>query len=215
MAKLTIEDLPWEEMKQLGITKEVLEKTNNLETLLNYGKTDLLAIKGKLPNVEITGGHAKFFMRSNSEGKPELRVELCRKFPNFKSAIYGQYLTEEQQNTIKDGGCAKLTCNTSNGELNLLVSLDKDTNQLNHVEVGKAHVPDKIAGAEISQMQKDMLLGGMKVKIDGMKNKEGQAINASVAYNAVTKGLVFIFDNNEGRTVDKSNKRTVKKTQNL
>lgn len=207
MAKLTIEDLPWEEMAQLGITREVLEKTNNLDTLLNYGKTDLLAIKGKLPNIEITGGHAKFFMRSNADGKPELRVELCRKFPNFKSAIYGQFLSEAQQNAIKEGGCARLTCSTSNGELNLLVSLDKDTNQLNHVEVGKAHIPDKIAGANITPAQKELLLGGMKVKIDGMKNKEGKGINASVAYNAATKGLVFIFDNNEDRQLKKAAQR--------
>ena len=55
MGRLKEENIPWDALAKLGITKETLESTDNLNNLLNYNKTSLLAIKGKLPNIEITG----------------------------------------------------------------------------------------------------------------------------------------------------------------
>ena len=203
MARLKLENIPWDALAKLGITKEILEQTNNLENLLNYNKTSLMAIKGKLPNIEITGGHAKLMMRNNEKGEPELRLELVRKYPNLKGAIYGTYLNDTQKQQILDGGCANVKCNTKNGELSLLVSLDSDTNQLNHVDASKVSIQDKMAGVTLSNEQKDELLKGNSIKLDGMKKKSGEIFSARVAYNTVNKSLVFLAEKAKSQTESK------------
>lgn len=214
MAKLSVENIPWNDLQKIGITKEALEKTNNLDNLLNYGKTSLMAIKGKLPGIEITGGHAKLFMRNREDGTPELRMELVRKFPNLKTAIYGTYLTDEQKKAITDGGCANIKCSTKNGDLNLLVSLDTDTNQLNYIEASKAYIPDSIAGVKLSDAQKQELKNGNKVLVQGMKNKDGESFDAHISYNAANKGLNFI--SNKSETTEKNTqKKSAKSSKNI
>lgn len=203
MARLKMENIPWDALAKLGITKEILEQTNNLENLLNYNKTSLMAIKGKLPNIEITGGHAKLMMRNNAKGEPELRLELVRKYPNLKGAIYGTFLSDAQKQQILDGGCANVKCNTKNGELSLLVSLDSDTNQLNHVDASKVSIQDKMAGVTLSSEQKDELLKGNSIKLDGMKKKSGETFSARVAYNTVNKSLVFLAEKAKSQTESK------------
>lgn len=203
MARLNLENIPWDALAKLGITKEILEQTNNLDNLLNYNKTSLMAIKGKLPNIEITGGHAKLMMRNNEKGEPELRLELVRKYPNLKGAIYGTYLNDTQKQQILDGGCANVKCNTKNGELSLLVSLDSDTNQLNHVDASKVSIQDKMAGVTLSSEQKDELLKGNSIKLDGMKKKSGETFSARVAYNTVNKSLVFLPEKAKSQTQSK------------
>ena len=201
MARLKLENIPWDALAKLGITKEILEQTNNLENLLNYNKTSLMAIKGKLPNIEITGGHAKLMMRNNEKGEPELRLELVRKYPNLKGAIYGTFLSDAQKQQILDG--ANVKCNTKNGELSLLVSLDSDTNQLNHVDASKVSIQDKMAGVTLSNEQKDELLKGNSIKLDGMKKKSGETFSARVAYNTVNKTLVFLPEKAKSQTQSK------------
>lgn len=213
MARLNLENIPWDALAKLGITKEILEQTNNLDNLLNYNKTSLMAIKGKLPNIEITGGHAKLMMRNNEKGEPELRLELVRKYPNLKGAIYGTYLNDTQKQQILDGGCANVKCNTKNGELNLLVSLDPDTNQLNHVDASKVSIQDKIAGVSLTGDQKKDLLNGNSVQVDGMKRKNGETFSARVAYNTVSRTLVFLPEKTKSQTQNK--KQTAKKGKNI
>lgn len=213
MARLNLENIPWDALAKLGITKEILEQTNNLDNLLNYNKTSLMAIKGKLPNIEITGGHAKLMMRNNEKGEPELRLELVRKYPNLKGAIYGTYLNDTQKQQILGGGCANVKCNTKNGELNLLVSLDPDTNQLNHVDASKVSIQDKIAGVSLTGDQKKDLLNGNSVQVDGMKRKNGETFSARVAYNTVNRTLVFLPEKTKSQTQNK--KQTAKKGKNI
>ena len=213
MGRLKEENIPWDAIAKLGITKETLESTDNLNNLLNYNKTSLLAIKGKLPNIEITGGHAKLFMRNNEKGEPELRLELVRKYPNLKGAIYGTYLTDAQKKQILDGGCANIKCNTKNGEVNLLVSLDTDTNQLNHVDASKISIQDSLAGAKLSPEQKNQLLNGDTILVTGMKRKDGESFDAKVAYNAINKGLVFLPD--KSKTQKQNMQQTTKKGKSL
>lgn len=210
MARLKEENIPWDALAKLGITKDYLVQSNNLDNLLNYQKTSLLTIKGKLPNIEITGGHAKLMMRNNENGQPELRLELVRKSPNLKGSIYGTYLDDNQKQQILNGGCANVICSTKNGDLNLLVSLDPDTNQLNHQDASKVSIQDSIAGVKLTYEQKADLKSGKQVLVTGMKKKSGETFDAKVAYNSVNKGLVFIPEKSAQKTQHQqySNKRS-------
>ena len=210
MARLKEENIPWDELAKLGITKDYLVQSNNLDNLLNYQKTSLLTIKGKLPNIEITGGHAKLMMRNNENGQPELRLELVRKSPNLKGSIYGTYLDDNQKQQILNGGCANVICSTKNGDLNLLVSLDPDTNQLNHQDASKVSIQDSIAGVKLTEEQKADLKSGKQILIAGMKKKTGETFDAKVSYNSINKGLVFIQEKNTEKTQNQqhSNKKS-------
>lgn len=213
MARLKEENIPWDALAKLGITKDYLVQSNNLDNLLNYQKTSLLSIKGKLPNIEITGGHAKLMMRNNENGEPELRLELVRKSPNLKGAIYGTYLDDTQKQQILSGGCANVICSTKNGDLSLLVSLDPDTNQLNHLDASKVSIQDSIAGVKLTDAQKADLKSGKQILVTGMQKKNGEKFDAKVSYNSVNKGLVFIQEKSLQKT--QSQQHSAKKSNGL
>lgn len=213
MARLKEENIPWDALAKLGITKDYLVQSKNLDNLLNYQKTSLLSIKGKLPNIEITGGHAKLMMRNNENGEPELRLELVRKSPNLKGSIYGTYLDDNQKQQILNGGCANVICSTKNGDLNLLVSLDPDTNQLNHQDASKVSIQDSIAGVKLTDEQKADLKSGKQILVTGMQKKNGEKFDAKVSYNSVNKGLVFISEKSLKKT--QSQQHSAKKSNGL
>jgi hypothetical protein len=83
------------------------------------------------------------------------------------------------------------------------VSLDSDTNQLNHVDASKVSIQDKMAGVTLSNEQKDELLKGNSIKLDGMKKKSGETFSARVAYNTVNKSLVFLPEKAKSQTQSK------------
>ena len=88
-----------------------------------------------------------------------------------------------------------------------------DTNQLNHVDASKISIQDSLAGAKLSQEQKNQLLNGDTILVTGMKRKNGESFDAKVAYNAVNKGLVFIPD--KSKTQKQNMQQTTKKSKSI
>ncbi|MDR0698033.1 MAG: DUF4099 domain-containing protein, partial [Tannerella sp.] len=60
--------IDWSQFERLGISRETLEKTGNLEKLLNWQKTDLLPISLKFDDVSLRTD-ARLALRENPEGK--------------------------------------------------------------------------------------------------------------------------------------------------
>lgn len=191
--RISPDDVPWTELESLGITKGLLEKTNNLEPLLNFERTSLLPIRGKLQKFEITGGDAKFFFRTVN-GKLRLRIELVRLHPNLKIPIYGTYLTPEQEtNCLKTGSAGEpIIINTKNGKIPLLVTLDKETNHLIPMEQDKVKIKDRIANVKITPEVAQLLKSGAAVMLSGLKKKDGSTFDSLVQYSTVAKDIVFV-----------------------
>lgn len=206
MEKLTPELI--EQLAKLGITEELLDKTNNLKKILSGDKTSLLNIRGKIPNFEISG-QAKLFIRNTADGVPELRVELIRRYPDLNAPVYGVRLTDEQKNVVEKGGTVKITAATKNGDIDFLVSLDRETNQLNAVNAKRVYIQKEIAGVTLTDEQKTTLQQGGKVYIEKMKNREGGEFSAYVTYNAASRGLIFLPEDEEKKKNKKSKKTKI------
>ena len=208
MEKLTPELV--EQLAKLGITEEILVKTDNLKKILAGNKTSLLNIRGKIPNFDIAG-QAKLFIRSTAEGTPELRIELIRKYPDLNAPVYGVRLSDELKAAVEKGETVKITAATKNGDIDFLVSLDNETNQLNAVNVGRVYIQNEIAGIKLTDKQKSILKQGGKVYLEKMKNRNGGEFNAYVTYNAAARGLIFLP---EGKQKKKKSKNKSQKTAN-
>lgn len=208
MSKLTVDQLPLEDLKKLGITLEVLEHTNNMNQILSGRKTNLLNIRGKALGLEISG-QAKLFLRNNAEGVPELRLELVRKCPDLQAPIYGTSLTKQQKTALADGETVKIKCNTKYGEIELLVSLDPDTSQINTMNPSKVSIPNEVAGVQLTEQQKTALADGKKILIHGMTNRNGKSFDSYISYNVALRNLVFLSGKNKKKETTNSKRQSL------
>ena len=77
----------------------------------------------------------------------------------------------------------------------MLISIDKQTNELVSVRADRVNTPDNIKGIEINEVQKKNLSEGKAVWLEGMTSKKGTEFSAYLQYNADKHGFEFRFDN--------------------
>jgi hypothetical protein len=70
----------WDKLERYGITREGLEKSGNLDKLLDYQKTNLMPIAIKLDN-ETLHSDARFSLRKQEDGTFTPSAHLIRKEP--------------------------------------------------------------------------------------------------------------------------------------
>lgn len=83
MAKIKLEEVPFEQILKLGITRKLLEQTGNLEKLLNGEKTDLIQdFKVIHAGVEKRFS-AHLILEPDTSGKPLFRIRA----PEMKEVV--------------------------------------------------------------------------------------------------------------------------------
>ncbi len=190
-------EVNWEELKKLGISKEMLKQKKCLNTLLNFGKTPLLPVKMDLQGISIDT-QARLNLRKSSERKISFAVHGIRKQPEVDKPFYGHKFTdEEKQALLKTGNLGKtIDLKKADGtKLPIYVSIDKLTNEVVGLRVEKIKIPDEIKGVALDDKQKEALKEGKAVFIEGMTSKKGTEFSAHLQVNAEKRGLEFKFNN--------------------
>ena len=190
--------IDWDNLKQFGITREQLVKTNSLEPMLNYQKSPvLLPISANFDGVKINTD-ARLSFRESPDGKLVLSVNGIQKQPELDKPFYGNTFTEEdKQNLLKHGNLGriidmKLPNNTES--IPVFVSVDKLTNELVAYRADKVKIPNEIKGVTLDETQKATLKQGGAIYVEGMTSKGGKEFNATLQVNAEKRGLEFRFD---------------------
>lgn len=190
--------IDWDNLKQFGITREQLVKTNSLEPMLNYQKSPvLLPISANFDGVKINT-NARLSFRESPDGKLALSVNGIQKQPELDKPFYGNTFTEEdKQNLLKHGNLGriidmKLPNNTES--IPVFVSVDKLTNELVAYRADKVKIPNEIKGVTLDETQKATLKQGGAIYVEGMTSKGGKEFNATLQVNAEKRGLEFRFD---------------------
>lgn len=196
--RYTPQQIDWETMSNLGLSKERLEKMNLLDPLLKGYKTNELVPISLNLGTAITRLDARLSLQSNDNGQVVVAIHGMRKEPQLNMAFFGHEFTkEDKDNLLKTGNMGRVVdlTNSKTGEaIPSIISVDRLTNELIALRTDKMKVPDEIKGVKLDEQQKQTLMQGKPLYIEAMTSKKGEPFNATVQYNADKRFIEFLFD---------------------
>jgi len=189
----------WKQFEKYGITREGLEKSGNMDKLLDYQKSDIMPVAMKFDE-ETLRSDARFSLRKQDDGTFLPNIHLIRHKPDLERPYFGIKFTEEdKQNLLKTGNLGRVAeAEFKQGEKTpVLLSLDRQTNELVAFRKEWLKVPDAYKGVTLNEEQKQKLSGGEKVELKGMISTKGKPFDGEVQFNADKRYFELIFDNNK------------------
>lgn len=192
------EQIDWETMSNLGLSKEKLEKMNLLEPLLKGYKTNELVPISLNLGTAITRMDARLSLQSSEDGKVVMAIHGIRKEPQLSFPFFGhEFSKEDKDNLLKTSNMGRVVdlTNLKTGErIPSIISVDRLTNELVALRTDKINIPNEIKGVKLNEEQKQTLLEGKPLYIEGMISKKGTAFDATVQFNADKRFVEFLFD---------------------
>ena len=191
----------WSQLEKIGITRETLEKTGNLDKLLKWQKTDLLPISFQFEGMKIPMDARLSLRESPSpDDKLPLKIHALRKEPDLGRPYFGvKFTDEDKQNLLNTGNLGRIAeAEFKKGEKTpVFISVDKQTNELVALRTDRVKIPETIKGVKLNEQQKKELSEGKAVWIERMTSKAGKEFSAHLQINADTRRLEFRFDNDK------------------
>lgn len=186
----------WEELGKFGISKEMLEQSGQLDSMLKGYKTNrTMPLTLNIPGVLTAKLDARLSFISNG-GQVMLGIHGIRKEPELDRPYFGHIFTEEDKKNLRESGnmgrVADLNLRGNTTEP-CLISIDKNTNELVAVRQEHVYIPNEIKGVTLTPDEIQKLKNGEQIFVDGMKSNQGKEFNANLQYNAERRGIEFIF----------------------
>lgn len=197
LGKVDENRINWNELSAIGLNRERLEESGNLEKMLGWGKSDLVSISVPFGDKTIYT-EARLAFRENTEGNLTLAIHTIRKEPKLDFPFMGVEFSEEDKKQLRETGNLGRTAEVTpkNGEpFNAFISVDPQTNELIALKADRIRIPTEIKGVELSPQQQADLANGKAVKVEGMLSKKGTTFDAAIQVNAEKRGIEFKFDN--------------------
>ena len=196
----------WDKLEKFGINRETLEKTgiskdgtNNLDRLLDYRKTNLVTVTLKVDDETTMRTDAKFSLRKQDDGSFAPAIHPIRHKPELDRPYFGvQFTEEDKKNLLTTGNLGRVVdAEFKQGEKTpILLSLDKETNELIAFCKDWLKVPDTYKGIELNEEQKQKLNDGKAVRLENLYSSEkNRHYSANVQFNADKRYFELIFDN--------------------
>ena len=203
------EQIDWETMNNLGLGKERLEKMNLLEPLLKGFKTNELVPVSLNLGTAVTRMDARLSLQHNDEGKVVVAIHGIRKEPNLNFEFFGHKFTDEDKKNLLDAGNMGRVVDLKNpktGEtIPSIISVDRLTNELIALKIEYIKIPDEIKGVKLNDEQRQTLMDGKPLHLEGMISKKGTEFEATVQFNADKRYVEFLFDRGNTNQQTQSN----------
>ena len=126
------DNVNWGQLDSIGVSRENLVKTNNLQKLLNWQKTDLLPIYVKNGDNVFVRTDARLSLRESTDGNLNLSVHALRKEPELERPYFGvKFTDDDKKNFLTTGNLGRI----ANAEYNqgektpVYLSIDRQTNE--------------------------------------------------------------------------------------
>ena len=190
----------WKMLDNLGLSREQLNQSGELEKMLNWQKSNLMTIAVPFGSTTIYT-EARLAFRTDESGNIGLAIHPLRKEPQLDFPYMGyKFSPEEKVDLLTTGNLGKtIEVTPKNGEpFSAYVSIDPQTNELVALRADRVSIPKEIKGVLLTDQQYKDIVEGKAVKVEGMTAKSGKSFNATLQVNAEKKGIEFIFDNNRG-----------------
>jgi hypothetical protein len=185
----------WGKFERFGVSRESLEKSGNLDKLLDYQKTNLLPVSMKFDG-ETLRSDARFSLRKQDDGTFAPAIHLIRNKPDLESPHFGIRFTEEdKQNLQKTGNLGRIIePEYPNGKIPVYLSVDRLTNELVAVRANSVKIPEVYQSITLNEQQKRELSEGKAVYLENMKNSRGESYSGNIQYNADKRYFAKISD---------------------
>jgi len=206
------EQIDWETMNNLGLGKERLEKMNLLDPLLRGYKTNELVPVSVNLGSAVTRMDARLSLQPGADGMAVVAIHGIRKEPNLNFEFFGHKFTDEdKKNLLETGNMGRVVDlkNTKTGAMMpSIVSVDRLTNELIALRTDFIKIPDEIKGVKLNEAQKQTLMEGKPLYLEGMTSKKGDAFSATVQFNADKRYVEFLFDRSRQAQTNRQAKQT-------
>ena len=191
------ERVDWKMLETLGLSKEKLEQSGELDKMLSWQKSKLLPIAIPFGDSTVYT-EARLAFRTDENGNIGLAVHSLRKEPQLDFPYMGhKFSAEEKETLLATGNLGKtIELAPKNGEtFSAYISIDPQTNEVLALRADRVSIPKEIKGVTLSDQQYKDLVEGKAVKVEGMTSKNGKSFDATLQVNAEKKGIEFIFGN--------------------
>ena len=205
------EQIDWDTMNNLGLSKEYLEKRNLLEPLLKGYKTNELIPVSVNFGTAMLCTDVRLSLQATEDGRVVPALNGIRKEPNLNFDFFGHKFTDDdKKNLLEKGNMGRVVDlkNSKTGELMpSIISVDRLTNELVAIRTEFIKVPDEIKGVKLDDVQKQTLLEGKPLNLEGMISSNGTEFSATVQFNADKRYVEFLFDKGNSNQQTQSNQQ--------
>lgn len=205
------EQIDWETMNNLGLSKAYLEKRNLLDPLLKGYKTNELVPVSVNFGTAILRTDVRLSLQTTEDGKIVPALNGIRKEPNLYFEFFGHKFTDEDKKNLLETGNMGRVVNLTNpktGELiPSIVSIDRLTNDIIALRTEYMKIPNEIKGVTLDNTQKQTLMEGKPLYLEGMISKKGTEFSANVQFNADKRYVEFLFDRNKSNQQSQNNQQ--------
>ena len=185
----------WKELEEKwGVKRDDLEKSGNLDRMLNYGKSDLVRVS---PNF---GGEAfeldaRLSFKKDGEGNVSLVPHFIRKEQKLDEYKEHKFSDDDRKNLRETGNLGRVVdlVDRETGEIiPSFVSIDRKTNEITDVSASKVRIPERIGKTEITKQEQDMLRAGLPVRDKLIERKDGRKFVTTLQVNVEQRGVEFV-----------------------
>ena len=185
----------WKELEEKwGVKRDDLEKSGDLNRMLNYGKSDLVRVS---PNF---GGEAfeldaRLSFKKDGEGNVSLVPHFIRKEQKLDEYKEHKFSDDDRKNLRETGNLGRVVdlVDRETGEIiPSFVSIDRKTNEITDVPANKVRIPERIGKTEITKQEQDMLRAGLPVRDKLIERKDGRKFVTTLQVNVEQRGVEFV-----------------------
>ena len=185
----------WQKLEEKwGVKRDDLEKSGDLNRMLNYGKSDLVRVS---PNF---GGEAfeldaRLSFKKDGEGNVSLVPHFIRKEQKLDEYKEHKFSDDDRKNLRETGNLGRVVdlVDRETGEIiPSFVSIDRKTNEITDVSANKVRIPERIGKTEITKQEQDMLRAGLPVRDKLIERKDGRKFVTTLQVNVEQRGVEFV-----------------------
>ena len=165
--------IDWKQLDNLGLTRERLEQSGELEKMLSWQKSNLVTIAVPIGDTTIYT-EARLAFRTDANSNIGLAIHPLRKKTQLDFPYMGyKFSPEEKEQLLAIGNLGKtIKVTPKNGEpFSAYVSIDPQTNGIIALRADRVNIPKEIKGVTLSDAQYKELVEGKAVKVEGMTAK--------------------------------------------
>ena len=185
----------WKELEEKwGVKRDDLEKSGDLDRMLNYGKSDLVRVS---PNF---GGEAfeldaRLSFKKDGEGNVSLVPHFIRKEQKLDEYKEHKFSDNDRKNLRETGNLGRVVdiVDRETGEIiPSYISIDRKTNEITDIPASKVRIPERIGKTEITAQERDMLRAGLPVRDKLIERNDGRKFVTTLQVNVEQRGVEFV-----------------------
>ncbi|WP_338877311.1 DUF3945 domain-containing protein (plasmid) [Spirosoma sp. SC4-14] len=180
-------------LEKMGITREIMVETGNLDRLLKGEKTGLIDFKSEYNGQETLLRGKIYLVKHGEEVIPYFQtVKQTLQVPDQK---WGYSFSQDDKETLKQKGelgkLVELEELKTKQKFKAYIGVDQETNSLTAWRADRVYIPMQIKGVTLSKEQQETLQQGGAIRLTGLTSENGQKYEADIQLSAGKRSLSF------------------------